>query len=110
VPSFKSATNATPSGNSMMIYLDTTMTNWVCYYYLPASNALYRCDELGATALMASPITNSAVIFSALPNNNAAMLTTVNLQFFTTNQQTKAMFHNFTNILTFKTIVTARKI
>jgi hypothetical protein len=113
--SFVASTNQNASGNAMRIYPTAFLTNWICYYYVPASNALYRADSSGAVRTMAHSVTSSISLFSFPTFSGEVVgmqhnLMTINLRFFTTNQQTRKLFLDTNNILTYTTIAVPRKI
>lgn len=87
-----------------------TNASWICYYYVPASNKIFRAES-GSTVrkLVASSVTNYVPIFQEenaagdiRTNAVSSSITSVNLRFVTTNSATAKYFANSTNYMSFK--------
>jgi prepilin-type N-terminal cleavage/methylation domain-containing protein len=96
-------------GNALQILPTNYPTPWVCYFYVSASNTLYRAQSGNTPVIMAAPVTNYTPVFQELTvagavrtNAVATSITSVNLRFLTTNAATIHYFHNPTNYLSFQ--------
>jgi prepilin-type N-terminal cleavage/methylation domain-containing protein len=106
--SFSAATNGFDQVGDVLQIVPPLNGPLICYYY--ASNTLYRSQGNGSPTIVASSITNSDNIFHeetaagvVRTNRVATSITSITLQFFTTNAATISYFRNPTNYLSFQT-------
>ena len=102
------ADNVAQVGDALQILPTNAPSPRICYYY--ASNRLYRAQDPGSRTIVATSITNSDNIFHeetaagvVRTNSVATSITSISLQFFTTNAATINYFRNPTNYLSFQT-------
>lgn len=81
------------AGTALQVYPTNDTTIWICYYYVPASNALFRAQNGLAAKRVISSLTNSLPIFAfedfagnSITNTTPSFpaLVSVNLRFAST--------------------------